>query len=441
MKKQLQVSLICTFIVGIMLAVMVFPLQREAHYHSDDSDLINTITMDQTEPKEEHIYEIPMNGNKGKYLTVRLKDTVENIAEVILYLDTGNGYETKEKYNLSISKGQQCGYIMLDTDQYSGVRVEEDSQYVIDAIEIHKNAPVVETSIVKPFLPLVVLSVLCMIFVFAGTYVIQRKVDLHTYIHNFKCWVMNSRKRIVKILMEITACMGAALLLEVIISSTMKNSETFHSQRWVWISATLMIICIFICNRKYIEQRINGICAMLILTIGSALILATPVAHETWDVESHYRRALIDSYLGRACLTQADLDIFRSYSETFSGEDRSENQINEDILNRDYGYVVANDYEVVSLPHLPAGIAMALMRILGGSFVAVYKAGEFANLLLYTLLCYFAIRKLRSGKMILMVIAMIPTNLMLATNYSYDYWIIGFSMLGIAYFVGSCQED
>lgn len=43
--------------------------------------------------------------------------------------------------------------------------------------------------------------------------------------------------------------------------------------------------------------------------------------------------------------------------------------------------------------------------------------------------------------MILAVVAMFPTSLFIASNYSYDTWVIGFVMIGMAYFVGNCQEE
>ena len=50
-------------------------------------------------------------------------------------------------------------------------------------------------------------------------------------------------------------------------------------------------------------------------------------------------------------------------------------------------------------------------------------------------------KRLHSGKMILAVVAMFPTSLFIASNYSYDTWVIGFVMIGMAYFVGNCQEE
>ena len=53
--------------------------------------------------------------------------------------------------------------------------------------------------------------------------------------------------------------------------------------------------------------------------------------------------------------------------------------------------------------------------------------------LVYSLCCSFSMKRLHSGKMILAVVAMFPTSLFIASNYSYDTWVIGFVMIGMAY--------
>ena len=83
---------------------------------------------------------------------------------------------------------------------------------------------------------------------------------------------------------------------------------------------------------------------------------------------------------------------------------------------------------------------MFLARGLGLPFVKVFYAGKLGNLFMYGLLIYFAIKRLRSGKMILAVTAMLPANIFLASSYSYDIWLIGLTMLGIAYIAGVIQD-
>ena len=85
-------------------------------------------------------------------------------------------------------------------------------------------------------------------------------------------------------------------------------------------------------------------------------------------------------------------------------------------------------------------MVISAVRLLHGNFYLIFFLGIVPNLIMYTLLCYYAMKRLSSGKMILAVIALFPTNVFMAASYSYDYWVNGFVFLGIAYFVGMCQE-
>ena len=118
-----------------------------------------------------------------------------------------------------------------------------------------------------------------------------------------------------------------------------------------------------------------------------------------------------------------------------------------EVLVEDLKYLSQADKEFLSekeselsIAHLPAGIFIAVTRWFGGGFVAKYNLGRLAYLLIYSFVCYFAIKKIKSGKMILSIICLFPTNLFLATNYAYDWCVTAFTILGTAYFVSELQE-
>lgn len=100
------------------------------------------------------------------------------------------------------------------------------------------------------------------------------------------------------------------------------------------------------------------------------------------------------------------------------------------------------DRFITQIGHWPAGLFMALAKMLGLSFQWIFMFGKLGNLLTYTIIVYFAIRKLHSGKMLMSAIACMQTPFILATNYSYDYWITAFAMLAFAtYFSEQQQPD
>lgn len=391
MKKRLIFALIGTFLTGIIVGIMIFPKQKTRAYIHNNNDIVAEYTDDKVYEDNAVIYNINSYVDDVRSISFELENTVTNIALFSVYVDYGEGYIEENKYNLSIPKQENIAYLNTDSSYIKSVKIIEDIEYPVHGMQLHSNVPEVIETRVSPYRPLLYLAVIFEVIVFIIAYIIQ--------------WRFNVLDRMIKSLKKI-------------------KSRNKHDEK---------------AKKHGVSERIDKIVVSSILIIGSAIILITPVSHNTWDIDSHYRWALIDSYLGRACLTQADLDFFYVNETSLLADSVQGSRINQKKLNSEYNYVIANDYEIVSLPHMPSGIAMAIVRWFGGSFIAVFKAGEFANLIVYAVLCYLGLRKLKSGKLIFSIIALFPTSLMLATNYSYDYWVIAFSMLGIAYFIGNCQ--
>ena len=92
------------------------------------------------------------------------------------------------------------------------------------------------------------------------------------------------------------------------------------------------------------------------------------------------------------------------------------------------------------LGYVPAAVVHNLGRMLHLPFSLIFVLGRFANLLVYITIIYYAMKKLKAGKMIVMTIALFPTSLFLACNYSYDYWVNAFTIYGVCYIFGVLQK-
>ena len=89
--------------------------------------------------------------------------------------------------------------------------------------------------------------------------------------------------------------------------------------------------------------------------------------------------------------------------------------------------------------YLP-GAVIFLGRLLRLPFVSVFLLGKTSILLCYVALVRVAIKRLKTGKMILATIALFPTGVFLASNYSCDSWITAWVMVGMSYFFAQLQE-
>ena len=192
-------------------------------------------------------------------------------------------------------------------------------------------------------------------------------------------------------------------------------------------------------ERKNLSQKPERAVALIILIAGTLIIATEPFSHNSSDEDTHYYLAAQNSFVGNAYLTDADKCVQATTDFAISNDLKSSNERIELMNERGkYSTFVTNVNN--SIPHRAAGSLIAVARLFGADFHTRFICGQFGMLLTYALTVYFAIRKLKSGKMIMSVIALFPTNIVLASNYSYDPWVTGFSLLGTAYFVSEMQQ-
>lgn len=174
--------------------------------------------------------------------------------------------------------------------------------------------------------------------------------------------------------------------------------------------------------------------ALIVLTAGTVITLAMPMLSErSWDAAIHYQNTM--------SLASAFEDEYH-YMDV--GHLIISNNLNEmSEINTKYNTefltsgVVENNYQLKSiygsLGHVPAAVGTFLAKGLGLSLISRIWMARFFVLLFYTTIMYCAIRHLKAGKMIMALIGLYPTCVMLASNYSYDPWILSLTMLGFSY--------
>ncbi len=211
--------------------------------------------------------------------------------------------------------------------------------------------------------------------------------------------------------------------------------------------ALYVFVAIIVTERKNFGKSPEKAVALMIFALGIFIILAQPFSHNSWDIDSHYPWAVQNSFFKTAFYTKADWGVdnvgslmFITNGTDVAAKTLAESEAFKQNMNSISNVMIAAYPVDFSLAHLPSGIGIALARLFGANFQIKYYCGELANLLVYSTTCYFAIKKLKSGKMVASTIALFPTNIFMAANYSYDCWVIGFGLLGTAYFVSELQQ-
>lgn len=374
-------------------------------------------------------------------VAIKFKEPIHESFSGVMYYDTGKGLNEGEKvYSAAFEGDEWVCFVLPEQSLCRNARIDIDLEYTFESVNVYAEKPAtVLVDIENPWWEYLVCAGISLL-VFAAVFVLDIKFRIIDSV--FKCLSQN-KKSILKVSVVAIATIVLSIALELmcgLIFGAMSTGALFNIYRYLFICATLLSVAAIVMYARSTSKKIEILFLCLVLIFGTVMIFASPYGHIAWDVENHYNWALDASYLGDAYRTEADRYIVKNNDLYWAKKDAAENAENIKLLNGMYGPAIEEFTTTKMISHLPSGVAIALLRFFKTDFYWIYTLGRLPNLLIYALLCYFAMKKLKSGKMILAVIALLPTNLFIATNYSYDYWVTALSLLGMAYFVSEMQQ-
>lgn len=196
-------------------------------------------------------------------------------------------------------------------------------------------------------------------------------------------------------------------------------------------------------------------------SIGVFLVVSTPITTGiSWDDQIHYSNALSTSYLFETQKTDTDINFTdeavrraQGYEEpSLSRFDRAEILEHAGELNASYksdiasGHVQVNKHEefvytLSSIGYIPSAIGLWLARLLHFDFSSMIQFARICNLFSYCLAIAIAIKVTPSKKGLFAFAGMLPTSIFLASCFSYDAWLISFTILGFAFFLRYAWGD
>ena len=207
------------------------------------------------------------------------------------------------------------------------------------------------------------------------------------------------------------------------------------------IFVAVAVGCLF-CFRKTLGRKPEVFFIILCLLIGLNFTLFYPAGLVSWDEEYHASNAIRYSYLGNTRYSVQDelsLTTGRSFEKTLAYFDetlKEQNELyNQGIIKWRNGLPADKNFWTIF-----SGIGFYIGRALKLPYHWIWSLGRSFGLMAYTVIGYFAIRRLKTGKMILSAVLLIPTCIFLASTFSYDSGVISFTALGMSYLVREWQE-
>lgn len=229
------------------------------------------------------------------------------------------------------------------------------------------------------------------------------------------------------------------------------NRIDFNVLRFILISVTLLIIAYIIFNKNDIEKKLPKIFLITIITLGTLLILSTPLsAYTSEDDQVHFHNMYTlldgketqwsrsaryyDKLLINAPFRFVTSEEQKAYISFLNNNDNSDTNIIRE--NQDYGNIKYNN-----LVYLPEALIMKIGKTLNLPFIIVLLSAKFTNLLVYILFTYLAIKEVKKLKRLFFVVALIPHAINLACQFSYDPSLISVGMYGMAMFINMLYSE
>lgn len=207
------------------------------------------------------------------------------------------------------------------------------------------------------------------------------------------------------------------------------NAFHFNYFRTAFISLALFTICLLFLFYKdgFRTEKIHIYFACICSLLGLMIIVAQPAMNFfCWDDQTHFDRVInfpigIETY-NNGEFNMSDIGtINHTWHE--STNSFTEHRVRASFLDSeiDSGYTNSTPFLAINkIPYLPMATGYHLAKLIGSPFTFCFLVGKIFNLLFYVLLMTYAIKTIVVGKRLLTVIALIPTNVFLASEYSYD---------------------
>lgn len=443
-KRVIVLAVLFALMMICSVALCYTPKKYVEYEHTDD--IVATISgediINQNDPNSAVLaVDLSEIDNLTSHLVIKFKDVSAYGSYYDIYTYASDDYsQVSGVYGAVTYSASGYGVIELDSveDVYAiGIPYRIDLS--LDSIEIHSNPATfhyVDASLsVKKFIACVLMSILVTI----GLFFLDCK---QCYIDTACSTIYEGRKTILKGVILAVILGIIAFVLEFILKMVLAKfgiGTGFVRNRFFFFWGVFGTCAWLFYMRKQFEAHTAKAFLGFIWIVGLTIILVCPFAHAGWDIDSHYSLALTASRLGAKEQTLTDLLITNARGASLVKDNYNGNIGTIAELENGYGDIYDCCYDSISLAHVPAGVGIALGRLFRLSFYKIFMLGELMNLLVYSILCAIAINKLKSGKFILASIALFPTNIFMACCYNYDYWVLGFSFVGIAYFISAYQ--
>lgn len=264
-------------------------------------------------------------------------------------------------------------------------------------------------------------------------------------------------KQIVAVAICAVLCVVLCVVL-VSVGRSLRGTSLFSAAIFLSVSALVL-------SGRNMGSHPEHAVFVIIVAFGMCISLSLPaVTRVSWDDQIHYERTRAVSYVVDPVVSQAEetltspwiIDPALSQVTSTEGEEVPMTSVPSGLSNKSvtwsqfdfdtYGNALdekasqgsygidhnASYFKYAAVGYLPAATGLWLSRVLHLPLTWQFVMGKLFNLLFYAAISFAAIRILPRKKMLASVVALLPTNVFLASNYTYDTWVTCLLLLATA---------
>lgn len=395
------------------------------------------------------IYLVPKADLKFNAVTLNFKTPIQDTNVIQVYYSY-NGESLSEPCSVKARvapDGMSVELVLPKEATYSLIRIDVNCTFTLDTIDLGTTTLV---SMTKNANVGVIIALVVILAILGGVekwfgfyrwlYSIGKAIYKDTTALISKRTIAKFVVRILFILSVITLCVSYMVIL---MTATMKTGTISYL-----FFTSIITIALFIAD-MVLSSRVNAPVMFLTITIICGFLLASTLPIEVsngWDEEYHYARCLdMKAFLFGNAETYSDVwqceRTFVLNTDRFlkNTEDFIFNLIKNDQVEYDRVLSATPDcYKL--LGHIPGATAMAGADITGLNYFAMFIIARMANVLTYAFVIYLGLKKLKHGALIFSSVCLMPGAMIIASTFTYDYFITAFVCYAFCYFISELQN-
>ena len=439
MKKIIKSFVYVFILVIVMESVYYLSLKRnieninlkETYEIKNESKLVSYELVDgKYKPTSEDPQIIFNDIKKFKAMEIEFSDNTLDDENVTVYYSKDGTYD--ENLSMNYKVNENTLKILILSNDVNSIRIDINNSFFIEKILCTDEN--VEITYIKNYnlsiRTLFFILLACVIYFFfpikkSYNLLIEKVKEISNTI---------SLKKLKKIIITFFLVSAISMITELLFF------DYFIFRRFYFIFSIFLIIKILFSSYKF-KYSIEKTFFQIILTAGMCLIIIIPIGPMiSFDDETHYPNAASIASNG---YTIADAFVFTrkiplTYNEQLILENNNELNYLDSLGYRFVSY--SSMGYIKSISYLPNSIGLLVGNILNFPFTITFLLGKITSLLFYSIVMYCAIKFLKSGKMILSLFALFPTNIYMACSYTYDTWLVSLLTFVFVIILGIMQD-